>query len=142
MRRFPRGKYADRRDGRATADSLKRALAGLAGSLMLAVLAGQLPVASQPTSGRRSKRRVVKPRRAREHGLVRRLNVDESWAWWCRRSRWGEQIKGRRAWERYRHLEGLRDDLVHVKDRGVDPECAMRTRLRSAAARRVRQLGA
>jgi hypothetical protein len=39
----------------------------------------------------------------------------------------GEPIKGRRPWERYLHLRGIRDDLVHVKDRGVDPDRAVRT---------------
>ena len=39
----------------------------------------------------------------------------------------GEPIKGRRPWERDLHLKGIRDALVHVKDRGVDPDRAIRT---------------
>jgi hypothetical protein len=30
----------------------------------------------------------------------------------------GTNIKGTRPWERYLHLKGLRDGLVHVKQRG------------------------
>ena len=54
--------------------------------------------------------------------MVRVLNLDEKFGPAVPMLDIGEPIKGRRPWERYLHLKGLRDDLVHVKDRGVDPD--------------------
>ena len=59
--------------------------------------------------------------------MVRRLNLDEKLSLVVPMLEIGEQIKGRRPWQRYLHLKGLRDDLVHVKDRGVDPNRNVRT---------------
>jgi hypothetical protein len=59
--------------------------------------------------------------------MVRRLNLDEKLALAVPMLDIGEQIKGTRPWERYRHLKKLRDELVHVKERGYDPDPAKRT---------------
>jgi hypothetical protein len=39
----------------------------------------------------------------------------------------GENFKGTWPWERYRHLKRRRDELVHVKQRGYDPDPDVRT---------------
>ena len=59
--------------------------------------------------------------------MVRMLNLDEKFGLAVPMLDVGEPIKGRRPWERYLHLKGIRDDLVHVKDHGVDPDRAVRT---------------
>jgi hypothetical protein len=59
--------------------------------------------------------------------MVRTLNLDEKFGLAVPMLDVGEPIKGRRPWERYLHLKGIRDALVHVKDRGVDPDRAIRT---------------
>jgi hypothetical protein len=59
--------------------------------------------------------------------MVRRLNLDEKLGVAVPMLDIGEPIKGRRPWERYLVLKGIRDDLVHVKDRGVDPDRDVRT---------------
>lgn len=59
--------------------------------------------------------------------MVRRLNVDEKLSIAVPMLDIGEQIKGTRPWERYRHLKKLRDDLVHVKAGGYDPSPEVRT---------------
>lgn len=62
-----------------------------------------------------------------QEDMVRTLNLDEKFGLAVPMLDVGEPIKGRRPWERYLHLKGIRDDLVHVKDRGVDPDRAVRT---------------
>lgn len=59
--------------------------------------------------------------------MVRTLNLDEKLSLAVPMLDIGEAIKGTRPWERYLHLKGLRDDLVHVKERGVDPDPEVRT---------------
>lgn len=82
----------------------------------------RLPADVVITIGKRDDTREI----SRED-MVRRLNLDEKLALVVPMLDIGEQIKGRRPWERYLHLKRLRDDLVHVKDRGVDPDRAVRT---------------
>jgi hypothetical protein len=39
----------------------------------------------------------------------------------------GQRVAGTAAWERYRALKFLRDELLHVKERGYDPDPKVRT---------------
>jgi hypothetical protein len=39
----------------------------------------------------------------------------------------GQKIAGTAVWERYRHLKFIRDELLHVKRRGLDPDPRKRT---------------
>jgi hypothetical protein len=59
--------------------------------------------------------------------MVRRLNLNEKLSLVVPLLDAGVQIKGTRPWERYRHLKRLRDDLVHGKERGYDPDPEKRT---------------
>ena len=59
--------------------------------------------------------------------MVRTLNLDEKLSLAVPVLDIGERIKGTRPWERYLHLKGVRDDLVHVKDQGVDQDPDVRT---------------
>jgi hypothetical protein len=54
--------------------------------------------------------------------MVRRLNLDEKLSRVVPMLEDGANIKGTHAWERYRHLKDLRDDLLHVKERGYSPD--------------------
>jgi hypothetical protein len=82
----------------------------------------RLPDGAIVTIGKKERTRAV----AKDE-MVRVLNLDEKFGIAIPMLDIGEAIKGRRPWERYLHLKGLRDDLVHVKDRGVDPDPAVRT---------------
>jgi hypothetical protein len=59
--------------------------------------------------------------------MVRRLGISEKLTLAVPLLADGEDFKGTRPWERYRHLKRLRDDLVHVKQRGDDPDPDVRT---------------
>jgi hypothetical protein len=39
----------------------------------------------------------------------------------------GRTVAGTAAWERFRELKFLRDELLHVKERGYDPDPDVRT---------------
>jgi hypothetical protein len=54
--------------------------------------------------------------------MVRRLGISEKLSRVVPMLDDGVNIKGTRTWERYRHLKGLRDELVHVKERGYTPD--------------------
>lgn len=56
--------------------------------------------------------------------MVRRLNISEKLHLAVPLLPDGRSAKGTKAWERFVHLKRLRDDLVHVKDRGYsnDPD--------------------
>jgi hypothetical protein len=56
--------------------------------------------------------------------MVRRLNLEEKLTRAVPLLPDGANIKGTRPWERYLHLKRLRDELVHVKERGYssDPD--------------------
>jgi hypothetical protein len=54
--------------------------------------------------------------------MVRRLSISEKLSRVVPMLDDGVNIKGTRPWERYRHLKGLRDELVHVKERGYSPD--------------------
>lgn len=56
--------------------------------------------------------------------MVRRLNITEKLELAVPQLADGNATKGTKAWERFVHLKRLRDDLVHVKDRGYsnDPD--------------------
>jgi hypothetical protein len=54
--------------------------------------------------------------------MVRRLNLDEKLSRVIPMLDDGANIKGTRGWERYLHLKGLRDGLVHVKERGYSSD--------------------
>lgn len=51
--------------------------------------------------------------------MVRRLGLSEKLSRVIPMLSDGANIKGTKPWERYRHLKELRDELVHVKDRGI-----------------------
>ena len=56
--------------------------------------------------------------------MVRRLNISEKLELAVPLLPDGENTKGTKAWEQFVHLKRLRDDLVHVKERGYssDPD--------------------
>ena len=54
--------------------------------------------------------------------MVRRLRLDEKYALAIPLLDQGEVIKGKRPWERFRHLKDLRDHLLHMKMRGYSPD--------------------
>ncbi|MFZ0972695.1 MAG: hypothetical protein WAN22_10760 [Solirubrobacteraceae bacterium] len=54
--------------------------------------------------------------------MVRRLGISEKLTRVVPMLDDGVNIKGTRPWERYRHLKELRDELVHVKERGYSPD--------------------
>lgn len=54
--------------------------------------------------------------------MVRRLNLEEKLTRAVPLLPDGANIKGTRPWERYLHLKRLRDELVHVKERGYSPD--------------------
>lgn len=56
--------------------------------------------------------------------MVRRLNITEKLNLAVPLLEDGQPTKGTAAWERFVHLKRLRDDLVHVKERGysTDPD--------------------
>jgi hypothetical protein len=56
--------------------------------------------------------------------MVRRLTIGEKLSRVVPMLDDGGNVKGTRPWERYRHLKELRDELVHVKERGYssDPD--------------------
>ena len=82
----------------------------------------RLPQDAVVTIGKQDRSRDVL-----QEDMVRTLNLDEKFEFVVPMLDGGEPIKGRRPWERYLHLKGVRDDLVHVKDRGVDPDRGVRT---------------
>lgn len=82
----------------------------------------RLPEDATVTIGRKNDTREVL-----KSDMVRRLNLDEKLGLAVPMLDIGEPIKGRRPWERYLVLKGIRDDLVHVKDRGVDSNRDVRT---------------
>jgi hypothetical protein len=53
--------------------------------------------------------------------MVRRLSISEKLSRVVPMLDDGVNIKGTAPWERYRHLKQLRDELVHVKERGYSP---------------------
>jgi hypothetical protein len=59
--------------------------------------------------------------------MVRRLNIDEKLTIVVPMLDHGRHIKGTRPWERFVHLKKLRDDLLHVKQRGYSPDPDERT---------------
>jgi hypothetical protein len=59
--------------------------------------------------------------------MVRRLGISEKLSVVVPMLDDGVNIKGRRPWERYVHLKRLRDELVHVKERGYSPDARERT---------------
>jgi hypothetical protein len=59
--------------------------------------------------------------------MVRRLGIGEKLTLVVPMLPDGANFKGTEPWERYRHLKRLRDDLVHVKQRGYDPDPDVRT---------------
>lgn len=71
----------------------------------------------------RGKRRVeiAKPE------MVRRLSVTEKLTLVVPMLPDGAAFKGTHPWERYVYLRGLRDDLVHVDQRGYSPDPDVRT---------------
>lgn len=82
----------------------------------------RLPDDAVVTIGRKDRTRCVP-----KGEMVRVLNLDEKFTLAVPMLDIGEGIKGKRPWELYMHLKGLRDDLVHVKGRGVDSDPAVRT---------------
>ena len=59
--------------------------------------------------------------------MVRRLNLDEKLKLVIPMIDGGVNIAGTAAWERYLHLKGLRDALVHVERRGYNADPDERT---------------
>jgi hypothetical protein len=82
----------------------------------------QLPEDAVVEIGRKGEKREVP-----QPEMVRRLSLDEKLSLVVPLLDIGEQIKGTRPWDRYLHLKGLRDDLVHVKERGYSPNPHERT---------------
>ena len=54
--------------------------------------------------------------------LVRELGVDDKLKRVIPRCEGGKTIAGTEIWERYRGLKFLRDELLHVKQRGMEPD--------------------
>jgi hypothetical protein len=54
--------------------------------------------------------------------MVRRLSISDKLSRVVSMLDDGINIKGTGPWERYRHLKRLRDELVHVKERGYSPD--------------------
>lgn len=54
--------------------------------------------------------------------MIRRLRLEEKFNLTVPMLPDGEQIKGTVPWERYGHLKGLRDELIHIKMRGYAPD--------------------
>lgn len=69
--------------------------------------------------------------------MVRRLGISEKLTLAVPLLPDGENFKGTRPWERYRHLKRLRNDLVHVKQRGYDPDGAPLSRCMDTSTQRV-----
>ena len=59
--------------------------------------------------------------------MVRRLRIEEKLAQAVPMLDDARSIKGTHPWERFLHLKKLRDDLVHVKERGYSPDPDERT---------------
>lgn len=73
---------------------------------------------------------VVIERRGRaiaKQDLVRELGIDDKLKRVVPMVKGGVSISGTRAWEKYRNLKSLRDELLHVKRRGYDPDPSERT---------------
>lgn len=62
------------------------------------------------------------PISVRRDDMVRRLRLDEKFNLAVPMLADGAEIKGTAPWERYRHLKGLRDELIHIKMRGYAPD--------------------
>jgi hypothetical protein len=54
--------------------------------------------------------------------MIRRLAIGEKLSRVVPMLTDGRNIKGTKPWELYRHLKALRDELVHVKERGYSPD--------------------
>jgi len=70
---------------------------------------------------------LAKDRRVPKEKLVASLGIDEKFKRVVPLAEGGKSIAGTSAWKRYRELKFLRDELVHVKDRGYDPNPNART---------------
>jgi hypothetical protein len=81
-----------------------------------------LPAEAVVTIGKKNRTREVS-----QPEMVRTLNLDEKLSRAVPLLDIGVEIVGTRPWERYRHLKGLRDDLVHVKVRNGNPNPNVRT---------------
>jgi hypothetical protein len=83
-----------------------------------------LPATATVTIGRRDRTAEIE-----KEEMVRRLNLDEKLKLVMPMIDGGLNIAGTAAWERYLHLKGLRDALVHVDRRGyaADPDERTRT---------------
>jgi hypothetical protein len=83
---------------------------------------GRLPEDAVVTIGKKNDTRDVP-----KADMARRLNLDEKLDLVVPPARYRRSDQGPTVMERYIHLKRLRDDLVHVKDRGVDPDRAVLT---------------
>lgn len=77
---------------------------------------------------------VTIERQGREEGieiakpdLVRRMNIEEKLTRVVPMLPDGSEFKGTEPWQRFVHLKRLRDDLLHVKQRGYSPDPDERT---------------
>lgn len=81
-----------------------------------------LPETATVTIGRKGREaEIAKPE------MVRRLNLDEKLKQVLPLIDGGRNIAGTAPWERYLHLKGLRDALVHIDRRGYAPDPDERT---------------
>ena len=68
-----------------------------------------------------------KGREVPKAGLVTGLGIDEKLKRVVPLAEGGSTVAGTAAWERYLELKFLRDELLHVKARGYDPDPDVRT---------------
>ena len=65
---------------------------------------------------------IRKGKTIRKRDLVRALGVDEKLKRVMPKVDGGRAVAGTTAWEPYRRLKFLRDELVHVKERGLNTD--------------------
>lgn len=63
----------------------------------------------------------------RKTALIRALGIDEKFKRVVPQVEGGTKVAGTAAWERYLQLKDLRDELLHVKRRGMEPDKHRRT---------------
>jgi hypothetical protein len=133
-RRAIMGNLRARKNGSVGPDNPSAALnclADLAAAVLFAFTAVEslanhaidmLPATTTVTIGRKGREADI----AKDE-MVRRLNLDEKLKLVLPLIDGGRNLAGTAAWERYLHLKGLRDALVHVDRRGYAADPAERT---------------